>query len=170
MAITILLTVLFGVGFPQAAPNEDPLAPLKYLAGRWLGAGTGEPGNSTVEREYHFVLRGKFLQAKNLFRYTPQQKNPKGETHEDLGFMSSDTGRQTKAYRQFHVEGFLNQCPPEPIRDPKTLVAEALDNPNKIRIQVSDLFGDDKRSAVFAREQLVCLVVPDEPLFLRIHL
>jgi len=53
-------------------------------------------------------LNGKYLQAKNKSTYPPQEKNPKGEVHEDLGLSSYDRGRKQFALRQFHIESFVN--------------------------------------------------------------
>ena len=58
---------------------------------------------------FQFILREKFLQSKNETRFDPQEKNPKGETHEDFGVFSYDRARECYVYRQFHVEGFVNQ-------------------------------------------------------------
>ena len=38
----------------------------------------------------------------------PQAKNPKGEIHEDEGFISFDRARRALVFRQFHTEGFVN--------------------------------------------------------------
>ena len=83
--------------------------PLKYFAGSWEGTAKGQPGNGKVEREYQFILNGKYLQAKNKSTYPPQEKNPKGEVHEDWGLFSYDRSRKQFVLRQFHVEGFVNQ-------------------------------------------------------------
>ena len=40
--------------------------------------------------------------------YPPQPKNPKGEVHEDTGFISYDKAAKKLVLRQFHVEGFVN--------------------------------------------------------------
>jgi len=130
MTITILTSLFFVLAFPQSAAKDDPLATVRFFAGRWQGTGTGEPGSSTVEREYEFILGGKFLQAKNVSHWAPREKIPKGEVHEDLGLMSYDTVRKTIVYRQFHIEGFVNQYVLEPVRDPETLVftSEAIEN------------------------------------------
>ena len=37
----------------------------------------------------------------------PTSKDPKGETHEDLGFFGYDRALKKLTYRQFHVEGFV---------------------------------------------------------------
>lgn len=55
------------------------------------------------------MLRGRYVQARNRATYPPQEKNPKGEVHEDLGVFSFDRGRKRIALRQFHAEGFVNQ-------------------------------------------------------------
>jgi hypothetical protein len=60
-------------------------------------------------REYQLVLNGKFLQVQNQSIYDPQPKNPKGEIHEDWGMISYDKSRKQFVFRQFHVEGFVNQ-------------------------------------------------------------
>ena len=93
----------------QATQQPDVWEPLKYFVGSWEGTAKGQPGNGKVEREYQFVLNGKYLQEKNKSIYPPQEKNPKGEVHEDWGLFSYDRGRKQFILRQFHVEGFVNQ-------------------------------------------------------------
>ena len=93
----------------QTTQPPDVWEPLKYFVGSWEGTAKGQPGNGKVEREYQFVLNGKYLQAKNKSTYPPQEKNPKGEVHEDWGLFSYDRGRKQFILRQFHVEGFVNQ-------------------------------------------------------------
>jgi hypothetical protein len=93
----------------QGTQQPDVWEPLKYFVGAWEGMAKGQPGNGKVEREYQFVLNGKYLQAKNKSTYPPQEKNPKGEVHEDWGLFSYDRGRKQFILRQFHAEGFVNQ-------------------------------------------------------------
>ena len=106
LAVLFFLPVLL---FAQSDKKEDLWAPFKFFVGRWEGTGSGQPGNSKVEREYRFVLGGKFLKAENKSAYEPQKENPKGEVHEDLGLFSYDSGRKKFVLRQFHGEGFINQ-------------------------------------------------------------
>ena len=75
----------------------------------WRGEGHGEPGDSTVQRSYRWVMGGRYLESRNRSTYAPQAKNPKGEVHEDVGYVSHDKGRNMLVMRQFHVEGFVNQ-------------------------------------------------------------
>jgi hypothetical protein len=105
----ILALLLWSPIRAQSTQQPDPWEPLMYFVGSWEGAAKGQPGNGKVEREYQFVLNGKYLQAKNKSTYPPQEKNPKGEVHEDWGLFSYDRGRKQFVLRQFHVEGFVNQ-------------------------------------------------------------
>jgi nitrobindin-like protein len=115
----------------QTAQQPDVWEPLKYFVGSWEGTGKGQPGEAKVEREYQFVLKGKYLEAKNKSTYAPQEKNPKGEVHEDWGLFSYDRGRKQFVLRQFHVEGFVNQYKLDlSASDDKTLVfvTESIEN------------------------------------------
>lgn len=82
---------------------------MKFFLGSGKGTGTGESGNSTVERTYHFVLNDKFIHRVNTSTYAPQEKNPKGEIHHHLDVFSYDKGRKKFILRQFHQEGFVNE-------------------------------------------------------------
>ena len=105
--------------------------PFSFFIGTWKGSGQGKPGHSRVERTYEYVLDRKFLFVKNKSIYDPQEKNPNGEIHEDWGFISYDRARETYVFRQFHVEGFVNQYVLERIaEDRQTIrfVTEAIEN------------------------------------------
>src|SRR5437867_3308635 len=93
----------------QQSSTKAPWNSLKFFVGNWQGTFQGEPGHGTGERHYQFVLQDKFLQATNKSVYPQQEKNPKGEVHEDLGFFSYDGKRKKFVLRQFHVEGFVNE-------------------------------------------------------------
>ena len=104
---------------------------LNFLVGSWQGTGSGQPGNSQVERSYQFILNGKFLEERNKSTYPPQSQNPQGEIHEDLGLIGYDKARKTFVYRQFHVEGFVNQYVMDYLSpDGKTIVftTESIEN------------------------------------------
>ena len=83
--------------------------PLKFFVGKWEGTGKGKPGTSKIEREYQFVLNKKYLNVQSRSVYDPQPNNPKGEIHEEWGMISFDKSRKQFVFRQFHVEGFINQ-------------------------------------------------------------
>jgi hypothetical protein len=125
MSITRALTLLaFGLcsavapGSHFVEAETDMWQPLRPFLGKWEGDVRGEPGNGKAERSYAFVLRDRFIQITNKSVYPLQEKNPKGEIHEDIGFISYDRGAKKFALRQFHVEGFVNEFKVETF-DPK---------------------------------------------------
>ncbi len=105
----LLLAVLVTNITAAQTQDVDRWAPVRPLVGRWKGAAEGRSGNGQVERTYEFVMNGRFLQERNTSTYPPQEKNPKGETHEHMTMFSYDRARKTIVMRQFHVEGFINQ-------------------------------------------------------------
>jgi hypothetical protein len=114
----------------QAPTAAESLGPLAALVGRWTGNTEGQPGKGTVEREYERVLGSRFIQIRNRSTYPPQEKNPKGEVHEDIGFFGFDSGRKRLVLRQFHSEGFVNQYVLDPTSTSDRLVftTEAIEN------------------------------------------
>ena len=93
-------------------PNDskaDVWWPVRPFIGNWEGDVSGEPGDGKAERSYAFALRDQFIQVTNKSVYPPQEKNPKGEVHQDVGFISYDKAAKKFILRQFHVEGFVNQ-------------------------------------------------------------
>jgi len=125
------LSVLFSWAAQEPQKPRDVWLPFKFFLGQWEGTGEGQPGGSHGRQEWGFVLGGKYLQVKNEARFDPQEKNPKGELHEDWGFISYDQLRKAYIFRQFHVEGFVNQyISPGPDPDGKTFVflSEAIEN------------------------------------------
>lgn len=126
----LLIAVFLGCSpvLPSAAPIQepaankqsdqpDPLRPLQLFIGKWEGDSKGQPGAGKMEREYSFVLGKRFVQVTNKAVYPPQEKNPKGETHEDLGFFGYDRGLKKLSFRQFHIEGFVVQYSLESISE-----------------------------------------------------
>jgi hypothetical protein len=93
----------------QASLPADPFRSIEFFIGRWQGTTDGQPGKGTVVREYSRVLNSRFIRVRNHSTYPPQPSNPKGELHEDEGFISFDRARKKLILRQFHVEGFVNQ-------------------------------------------------------------
>lgn len=131
-AYSLILLTLFTVsGATQTSPKPDVWEPLKFFVGAWEGTSKGQSGQGTCKREYQFALNGKFLHVKNKSTYKPQEKNPKGEVHEDWGMFSYDRSRKKFVLRQFHIEGFVNQYAIEtPATDGKTLsfISESIEN------------------------------------------
>lgn len=128
-ALPAWLFVFAGGGEPGQAPAAqnavvDRWAPLRFILGTWEGTSSGQPGNGTVRREYRLVLRDQFIEVRNTSTYVPQEKNPKGEVHEDVGYISYDRSRKVFVLRQFHVEGFVTTYTTGPNASPPSRVHE----------------------------------------------
>lgn len=93
---------------PGPPKKADPWQPVRGLLGSWEGDVRGEPGAGRSEREYRLTLNDRFIQVNGTSTYPPQEKNPKGEVHEDVGFISYDKAARKLVMRQFHIEGFVN--------------------------------------------------------------
>ena len=109
--LTLMVVVISPALAGQTASSvpADPFQRVSFLIGRWQGTTEGQPGKGTVVREYSRALNAKFIRVINRSTYPPQPANPKGEIHEDEGFISFDRSRTKLVLRQFHVEGFVNQ-------------------------------------------------------------
>lgn len=88
----------------------DRWKPFQFFLGAWDGKASGQVGVGTVERTYALTLNNQFIEVRNRSVYPPQEANPSGEIHEDLGFISYDKSRSLYVMREFHVEGYVNQC------------------------------------------------------------
>lgn len=107
-----LAVMLFLLPTTSASPQptaRDPLEPLAFIVGRWEGTSEGQPGKAKVQREYRRALNSQFIHGRNRSEYPPQEKNPKGEIHQDESWFSFDRARKRIVLRQFHIEGFVNQ-------------------------------------------------------------
>lgn len=93
---------------PDSPKRTDPWQAVRMLLGSWEGDARGEPGSGKSERDYRLTLNDRFVQISAKTAYPPQEKNPKGEVHEDVGFISYDKAAQKLVLRQFHIEGFVN--------------------------------------------------------------
>src|SRR5512139_2350166 len=89
--------------------KENIWQPFEFYIGVWQGTGVGEPGIGEYKRTVRFIFGRKFIEIKNKSAYPPTVKNPGGEIHQDIGYISVDKMRHLFVLRQFHVEGFVNQ-------------------------------------------------------------
>lgn len=145
----LLLLLVSTIGLAQEKRKENPWVPFNFFIGSWKGTGKGEPGISQVERKYEFIFGGKYIQVTHKSVYAPQEKNPKGETHEDLGFISYDRSRNQHVFRQFHTEGFVNHYRLESIdENGKVMVflSESIENipPGWRARETYRILGDDE--------------------------
>ena len=132
IAIVLLIIILLpGILFAQEEKKSDVWEPFKYFVGSWKGEGEGQSGISKLEGEFKFVLNGKYLEVKGKAVFEPQEKNQKGEVHQDWGLFSYDRIRGKFVLRQFHIEGFVNQYVLDTLSsDGKTFVflSESIEN------------------------------------------
>lgn len=129
--IIFIILLIPTISFSQSIKQDSLWSPFRWFAGEWTGDSEGQPGKGKYERSYTVILNKKFIEVKNKSTYPPSQQNPKGEVHEDRGFISYDKGRKTFVMRQFHIEGFVNQYKIESISpDGKTIVfiSESIEN------------------------------------------
>lgn len=107
----IIFLIFFSLvpSFAQTGGKPGNLETLKYFVGSWEGESKGQMGVGKTDREYKYFLSGTYLEVSNKTVHAPQEKNPKGSRHEDFGIISYDRARKKFIFRQFHVEGFVNQ-------------------------------------------------------------
>lgn len=126
--IILLFPLILGT---QNEKKVDVWQPLKFLEGKWEGQGEGMSGVSRVVQEYRFILSKKYIQMKTKSVFKPQEKNPKGEVHEDMGMFSYDQFRKKFILRGFYVEGFVNQYVLDSISSSEktfTFLTESIEN------------------------------------------
>jgi len=129
--IVLLLAFCPFISQAQMTRQDSIWMPFKVFVGKWAGDSDGQPGKGKYERSYEIIFNKKFIEVKNKSSYSPSQHNPKGEVHEDRGFISYDKARKTFVMRQFHIEGFVNQYKIESVSpDGKTIVfiSESIEN------------------------------------------
>ena len=151
-AVTVAIVITATLSAQQPA-SIDRLAPAAALVGKWTGTSEGQPGAGTVEREYEPAIGGNFIRVRNRSSYPPQAKNPKGEVHEDEGFISLDGARKRLVLRQFHVERFVITYVQDLEAKPGTLafVSESIENipPGYRARETYRLHGPDEFEEVF---------------------
>ena len=122
--VVIMLVLSSLIVIAGQTENIDVWEPLRCLEGAWVGQGDGMNGVSTVTQEYRFIFKEKFLRMASKSEFKPQEKNPEGEIHEDIGFFSFDRSRKKFILRGFYIEGFVNQYVGEVSEDGKTITFE----------------------------------------------
>ncbi len=107
MKKVIVLLILFST---LIFSQDNKFKKFDYLIGKWKGIGSGF-GNakSTINSEFNFVMKGKYIEVINDSKFEPTAKKPNGKHHIDKGFISYDATRNLFVFRQFHIEGFVIQ-------------------------------------------------------------
>ncbi len=105
----LIFTVALFIG-TNIFSQEKPLDRFNLLVGEWQGTGEGfGASKSEVYSTFKWVLNQQFLEVKNHSEFESTDQNSKGEIHDDWGIISFDKARKVFVFRQFHVEGFVNQ-------------------------------------------------------------
>jgi hypothetical protein len=126
-----ILILVPSMSFAQLSKQDSVWLPFKFMIGYWTGTSEGQPGKGRYQRTYAFALDKKFIEVTNKSSYPPSTENPKGEVHEDHGFISYDRIRKTFVLRQFHIEGFVNQYKIEsisPVDRKIVFISESIEN------------------------------------------
>jgi hypothetical protein len=78
MRKAFLLALLFPVMVVAQEPKRtDVFSPFKFFIVSWKGTGQGQSGDSQVQRQYQYILNGKFIQINHKSIYAPQAKTKK---------------------------------------------------------------------------------------------
>jgi hypothetical protein len=127
--LILILALLPAAAAGQQGSAGDAREPLAFMIGHWEGTSEGQPGKAKVQREYRRALNSRFIHGHTRSEYPAQEKNPKGEIHEDEGWFSFDRARKRIVLRQFHVAGFVNQY----VRDTESSAKSWCSRPNSSR-------------------------------------
>jgi hypothetical protein len=150
--IVIVWSTILSAGH-QTPTAPDPFQRVAFMLGKWQGEQQGQPGKGVATREYSRVLNSRFIRVVNRSEYPPQEKNPKGEIHQDEGFFSFDRARKKLVLRQFHIEGFFNQYLEDDGATPTSIsfTSEALENipPGWKARETYTVHGPDEFEEVF---------------------
>lgn len=106
LIVLIIILIIPILSFGQ----ENPLERISFIIGDWIGTGSGF-GNETsiIESKFQYVMDKKYIEVINDSRFEPTEKKPEGEHHIDKGFVSFDKIRKVIVFRQFNIEGYINQ-------------------------------------------------------------
>lgn len=106
--IYLLLLIPFLIG-AQTIEEKNIWQPFEFFIGSWKGDETGKAGMGKGERTYKYIMNKRYIYCENISRFEPQEKNPKGEVHEDRTIFSYDKYREVFVVRQFNSEGYVNK-------------------------------------------------------------
>lgn len=107
----VLTLAVFALLIPCLLPaQENPFDRLSFLIGEWKGTGSGFGNrNSTIQSSFQTVMNENYIEVINESWFDPTENNPGGEHHVDKGFISYDKDRKAIVFRQFNIEGYINQ-------------------------------------------------------------
>ena len=96
--------------FTAVTAQNNPFEKISFIIGDWEGTGTGF-GNekSKIVSSFKLVMDSNYIEVRNESKFEPTENDPAGEVHIDKGFISFDKSRDMLVFRQFNIEGYINQ-------------------------------------------------------------
>ena len=107
---TLEVIIVLSLLCTSANGQTEPFDRLNFLIGEWSGSGSGFGNDkSKIESRFTLTMDSKYIEVINDSKFDPTPNNPKGEHHIDKGFISYDGSRKLIVFRQFNIEGYINQ-------------------------------------------------------------
>ena len=141
-----MIFFFFGIGLMlgsvrgQEATKPDVWERFQYFVGTWEGHETGKAGIGRGARTYRFILGQQFLLSQTTSRFEPQERNPKGEVHEDRLVISYDREKKNFMARGFFIEGYVIRYAlhPGPGAEGRLVfLSEAVENGAQLRVRLT---------------------------------
>ncbi|RUT79177.1 hypothetical protein [Ancylomarina longa] len=107
--LLLLFILLPLVGMAQDQKLPDNFSALNFFMGNWQSETSGKAGKGIGTQSYTMEMNGQYIGVKNETKFEASEKNPEGEVHQDWGMISFDENRGKIVYRQFNIEGYVNQ-------------------------------------------------------------
>lgn len=107
-SLTTFILIIFATFSSNA--QDDPFGQFEFLFGSWSGEGKALGiDSSTIKASYQLAMNDAYIEVAHDSQFVPTADKPKGEHHIDKGFISYDKIRDTYVFRQFNIEGYVNQ-------------------------------------------------------------
>ncbi len=106
VALAPVLCSASGIAQVDPTSRKHPLHDLVFLEGSWIGEMAGTLGPATGGRQYHFIVRDRFLLMKH--DRDPPEHASGGGIFEEWSIFSFDIERELIVLRQFLAVGLVN--------------------------------------------------------------
>ncbi|WP_321308837.1 hypothetical protein [Marinifilum fragile] len=107
LLFALLFIPLIGMAQDQKLPEH--FSCLEYFMGNWKSETTGKAGKGIGKQSFTTEMNGRYITLNAETKFDPSEKYPEGELHIDKGYISFDGFRKKIIYRQFNIEGYVNQ-------------------------------------------------------------
>jgi hypothetical protein len=151
-----LLVVFMAIQPTPQQRAQSALERISFLVGRWIGEGTGTPGNAVGEFSFEWDLQRRVLVRKSFAEY-PATKETPASRHDDLMVVFEDSSGLKANY--FDSEGHVIRYTVTASKDGKTvqfLSDEAPSTPT-YRLTYTKSAGNDSMKLKFE------VATPDQP-------